>query len=126
VSIETRLRRLEKLAQKMTNAPPRDRCERCRDRLPTVLRRFRQDGPDTEPVACDDGADDGRPCGCGWTPAVVELVAAVVHTRDEVTGVRAAARAAGVEVLGDRTGVADLADEEGPGAGRVWRMVPKP
>jgi hypothetical protein len=43
----------------------------------------------------------------------VELVAAVVHNREEVAGLRAAARAAGVEVLGDRPGVADLADQEG-------------
>jgi hypothetical protein len=56
----------------------------------------------------------------------VELVAAVVHNREEVTGLRAAARASGVEVLGDRPGVADLADEEGSGTDRGWRMVPNP
>jgi hypothetical protein len=43
----------------------------------------------------------------------VQLLATVVHTRDEVTGLRAAARAAGVEVLGDRQRVADLVGEEG-------------
>jgi hypothetical protein len=43
----------------------------------------------------------------------VEFVDTIVHTRDEVIGVRAAARASGVEVLGDRRGVADLADVEG-------------
>jgi hypothetical protein len=56
----------------------------------------------------------------------VELVAAVVHNREEVTGLRAAARAAGVEVLGERREVPDLADEEGSGTGRGWRMVPNP
>jgi hypothetical protein len=56
----------------------------------------------------------------------VEFVDTVVHNREEVTGVRAAARAAGVEVLGDRPGAAELAVEEGSGTGREWRMVPNP
>jgi hypothetical protein len=44
---------------------------------------------------------------------VVEFVDMIVHSREEVATFRQAARAAVVEVLGDRPGVADLADEEG-------------
>jgi hypothetical protein len=64
--------------------------------------------------------------GAGWQPQVVEFVDTIVHNREEVTGLRAAARAAGVEVLGDRPEVPDLADQEGSGTGRGLRMVSNP
>jgi hypothetical protein len=61
----------------------RGRCPLCCNRSDSVVRRYRQDSPDAEPVPSDTW-DDPKPCPvCGWEPNVTEIVEVVVHTREQ-------------------------------------------
>jgi hypothetical protein len=48
-----------------------------------VLRFFHQDSPEGIPVLEESPNDAGEPCqGCGWAPAVLEIVEVVVESRE--------------------------------------------
>jgi hypothetical protein len=77
--LRSRVSRLERAV------PQRDRCTVCRGRPAAVLRFFRQASADGKPERRAAGGDPGEPCrGCGWTPAVTEVVEVVVTSREEV------------------------------------------
>jgi hypothetical protein len=79
VRLRSRVSRLERAM------PERDRCAVCRGRSAAVLRFCRQAAPDGQPERLEAGGDPGEPCrGCGWTPAVTEVVEVVVTSREEV------------------------------------------
>jgi hypothetical protein len=63
--------------------PERGRCAVCRGRPAAALCFFRQASADGQPERREAGGDPGEPCrGCGWTPAVTEVVEVVVTSQD--------------------------------------------
>jgi hypothetical protein len=80
VSIRSRFRRLAGKAR------PSTRCRLCRGRPSQVIRSFRQDGPAAEPVPQleSDTSSAGACPGCGWEPAINEVVEIVIRDREEL------------------------------------------
>jgi hypothetical protein len=81
MSLRSRLKRLERAAP--------TRCPACQDRPEFVMRRYRQESPDAQPILNREGEDSGEPCACGWAPEVTELVEVLVRTREEARRVMA-------------------------------------
>jgi hypothetical protein len=83
VRLRSRVSRLERAV------PARGRCAVCRGRPAAVLRFFRQASAGQRPERRAAGGDPGEPCpGCGWTPAVTEVVEVVVTSREDVARLR--------------------------------------
>jgi hypothetical protein len=79
LSLRSRLIRLE---GKQRN---RGRCAVCRNRLGSITKTYRQYSPEGPAIPDETEGDSGEPCAaCGCTPSVIEVIEAVVRSREDL------------------------------------------
>jgi hypothetical protein len=83
MSFRSRIHRLER------ERPDQGRCLQCRHRPDSFVNILRQESLEAIPIPRKMNGDDGEPCtACGWAPEVTEITEIVIHSREEVAGLR--------------------------------------